>query len=388
MAITVALGANVPAHAADGLESAMGKALFERQWIGAPASTHSADGLGPLFDARACSSCHVDGGAGEASTADGGTLIGSGIIVRLGNDEPYGSDPDYGTQLQQRALQGIAAEARITLRWIMADKRRTPKLVIEDLGYGPLAPETRASIRRAPSLRGAALIAAVGDDEILAREDPADRDGDGISGRANRIENGAGGRVIGRFGWKASEPTLDDQAARAFSRDMGLSTPKLTDPAGECTEAEPACRNAPHGGTREAPEVPGTLVSLVLDYIATLSPPKRALNRPGEAAFTQAGCGSCHAGSIRSDLLLHDMGPGLADGVREGDAAGAEWRTAPLLDVAGSLGRGGLLHDARARSVAEAVSWHDGEGARARNAYLALAPEERAALDRYVMGEE
>ena len=376
-----------PAHAQDGLDSAMGQAIFEREWAGAPASTKSSDGLGPLFDARACASCHVKGGAGIATLSNTGSLIGTGMILRLGNADPAYADPVYGQQLQLRALQGHAAEARAKLDWVERGDLRAPHVQLDDFGYDALAGASKISMRRAPSLKGASLIARIPQDEILAREDVDDRDHDGISGRANWFEDANGHRVLGRFGWKASEPTLLDQSVRAFSRDLGLSTPVLPAPWGECTEREHTCRAAPHGGTLKRPEVSSALVGYVLDYLAILPPPNRASNDAGQQAFHKAGCDGCHAGPLLSDLLVHDMGEGLADGIAEGGAAPQEWRTAPLLDPAASLQRGGLLHDARARSVSEAVSWHDGEAARARLHYHALSHKERTALDSYVKGE-
>ena len=365
----------------------MGKAIFERQWVGAPASTKSADGLGPIFDARACSSCHAQGGAGIATMSNTGSLIGTGMILRLGNADPDARDPVYGRQLQLRALQEQRAEARAHLDWVARGSLRAPKLTLDDFGYGPLASGIAVSLRRAPSLKGIARIAEIPEADILAREDPDDRNHDGISGRANWITDKEGHRALGRFGWKASEPTLAAQTARALSRDMGLSSPLLPAPWGECTEAEKACRAAPQGGTLEDPEVSEELVDYVLDYLGALAPPARANDEDGRKAFAAIGCAGCHAGPVRSDLLLHDMGEGLADGVAEDDASPSEWRTAPLLDVAASLKRGGLLHDARARSIEEAVGWHDGEARAARLNYTHLSQNARAALDAYVLGE-
>lgn len=376
-----------PARAQDGLENAMGKAIFERQWVGAPASTKSADGLGPLFDARSCSSCHIQGGAGIATMSNTGTLIGTGMILRLGNADPEARDPVYGTQLQLRALQGQAAEARAHIDWVARGALRAPQLTLDDFGYGPIATGIAVSLRRAPSLKGIARIADIPQTDILARQDPDDANHDGISGRANWIDDGAGHKVLGRFGWKASEPALAAQTARALSRDMGLSSPLQPAPWGECTAAEQACRTAPQGGTFKAPEVSQELVDYVLDYLGALKPPARDADDTGRKAFETTGCAGCHAGPVLSDLLLHDMGDGLADGVAEAEASPREWRTAPLLDVAASLKRGGLLHDARARSIEEAVAWHDGEARGARLNYTHLPEHARAALDAYVLGE-
>jgi CxxC motif-containing protein (DUF1111 family) len=180
----------------------------------------------------------------------------------------------------------------------------------------------------------------------------------------------------------------------AFSRDIGLSTRLDPAPWGDCTKAERACRAGPHGSQDGEPEVADELLALVVRYVSDLPPPPAGLPA-NEKLFAATGCTACHATlhlangmpvGAYTDLLLHDLGSGLNDGIAEGAAPPGFWRTAPLWDVAGSLKIGGLLHDGRARNVAEAVEWHAGEAASARARFRALTPADKAALVAFVGG--
>jgi CxxC motif-containing protein (DUF1111 family) len=181
----------------------------------------------------------------------------------------------------------------------------------------------------------------------------------------------------------------------AFSRDIGLSTRLHPEPWGDCTPAERACRAGPHGAENGAPEVADVMLDMIVAYVASLPPPAPAKPSPGAKIFAQTGCAACHATlhlangtpvPAYTDLLLHDMGAGLSDGMAEGAADSWSWRTAPLWDVAGSLKLGGLLHDGRARNVAEAVEWHGGEASAAHAAFHALSAPDKAALVAFVSG--
>ena len=378
------LFASLPAHAADGLDAAAGRALFERSWISAPSSQHSDSGLGPLYDARSCNACHAGGGAGHVS----GNAVGAGMIVRLGSSDGH-PDPIYGEQLQTRALPGIAPEAELSIGWDIRAGRRVPTLDIARLHYGSFDPQTRAGVRRAPSLFGLALLAQIPDAEILSHAK-----NDGTSGKPGWVVSSSGERKLGRWGWKATSPDLTTQVEAAFQRDFGMSTSGRPGAYGECTARETACRNAAHGAEIEAPD---TVRDLIVAYLLALPPPQA--NAPpshrGFAVFRDAGCLGCHAVlktasgqdvPAYTDLLLHDLGPGLDDGIAEGAAKPGEWRTAPLWDVAESLARGGLLHDGRARSIAEAVSWHGGEASRARTTFNALSSNDRKVLEAFLLG--
>ena len=255
---------------------------------------------------------------------------------------------------------------------------------------------------------GVGLLDAVPAAEILAWADPEDTDGDGISGRPNLVTRLDGpGLRLGRFGWKAGLATLDAQIAQAFRDDLGLSTPLLPNPAGDCTAAQPDCREAPHGVAVDDPfEVPADLFAALSFAQHHGAVPGQTGDMPeavarGSLLFREIGCAACHRPSLRtaesgvspalagqtiwpySDLLLHDMGPALADGASQGLATGREWRTAPLwgLGVWRALNpEAGLLHDGRARTVTEAILWHGGEAHAPGSAFQALAAEDRAAL--------
>ena len=264
------------------------------------------------------------------------------------------------------------------------------------------------SPRVAPQMIGLGLLEAVPEEDILARADPDDADGDGISGRPNRVlSEETGAPMLGRFGWKAGQPTIREQSASAFSGDIGISTAVLPDGWGECTEAQAGCRAAPHGG---APEADDTVLDLVTFYSRNLAvPARRDLDDPevlrGKALFYEAGCAACHAPKFvtarlpdrpeqsfqliwpYSDLLLHDMGEGLADHRPEARASGTEWRTAPLWGIGLTetvTGRASFLHDGRARTLLEAVLWHGGEAQAARDRVVAMDAGEREALVRFL----
>jgi CxxC motif-containing protein (DUF1111 family) len=377
------------AVAAPSLDLAIGKRLFERNWVSAPSSTKSDDGLGPLYDAPSCASCHQQNPSGEVDE----TSTPPGLVVRLGNASGTG-DPVYGWQLQTRGVAGQTPEANPDIQWAVKNGLRTASITPYHLGYGALAPDTRMGLRRAPSLKGVGLLAQIPDSEILRRADSDDANHDGIAGRAPWLTVD-GKRVLGRFGWKATQPGLTVQTAMAFSRDIGLSTRLDPAPWGDCTQTERACRAGPHGAEKGEAEVADMLLDLVSNYVAALPPPPPAKPGAGEKLFTDTGCAACHATlhladgmpvPAYTDLLVHDLGPGLNDGISEGAAKPGVWRTAPLWDVAGSLKIGGLLHDGRARNVAEAVEWHAGEAAAARARFRALSPSDKAALVAFLSG--
>jgi CxxC motif-containing protein (DUF1111 family) len=386
----LSLAAAAPLLTGASLDLAIGKRLFERNWVSAPSSTKSDDGLGPLYDAPSCAACHVE----KAPSKIDETSTPVGMVVRLGNARGT-ADPVYGSQLQTRGVAGQVPEANPDIRWTAKDRvLRTATVTLHSLGYGPLAKDTRVSLRRAPSLKGIGLLAQVPDSEILKLADSEDKNHDGIAGRAPWIMVN-GKPVLARFGWRATQPSLASQTAMAFSRDIGLSTRLNPEPWGDCTPVERACRAGPHGAEPGEPEVADQLLDLIVNYVAALPPPSLPKSKAGEALFVQAGCSACHATlhlangksvAAFTDLLLHDMGAGLGDGIEEGAADPWFWRTAPLWDVAGSLKVGGLLHDGRARNVAEAIEWHEGEAIGARTRFQSLSESDKAALVAFVSG--
>jgi CxxC motif-containing protein (DUF1111 family) len=278
---------------------------------------------------------------------------------------------------------------------------RRPVHDLEDLAYGEVSVETVLGPRLAPPVFGAGLLEAIPETDLLDLADLEDGDGDGVSGRPNRVENLATGDVvIGRFGWKANVATVEDQVASAFIGDIGITSPLFPDET--CTEVQVECAEAPNGGS---PEISREIFDQVVFYNRTLAvPARRDLEDPdveaGARLFEQTGCVSCHqprhetgvtdiealSGQVIypfTDLLLHDMGPDLDDGRPDGEASGAEWRTPPLWGIGLTEtvnGHLNFLHDGRARSLEEAILWHGGEAEGARNAFMALSAEQRSQL--------
>lgn len=392
----------------------VGNAIFNRGWVTAPASVADFDGLGPLFNAASCSGCHFKDGRGRPPEEPDEAFLSMLVRLSVPGLGPHGEpvpEPSYGDQLQGEAILGVPREgfARITYEEVagaFADGTgytlRRPTVTIERLGYGPLAPGAMLSARVAPVVIGLGLLEAIPEADILARADPDDRDGDGISGRPNRVWDAAKqATVLGRFGWKANQPSLAQQNLGAFAGDMGITSALF--PEEGCTAAQAECAKALTGPT---PQLAGSLADDVLFYTQTLAVPARRdvddpVVRRGRALFAEARCSSCHVPrwttgelpgfpelsrqTIRpyTDLLLHDMGPELADGRPDFEASGTEWRTPPLwgIGLVRTVNRHELfLHDGRARGFAEAILWHGGEAARSRDHFKAMPRADRDAL--------
>ncbi|HET8792126.1 MAG TPA: di-heme oxidoredictase family protein, partial [Modicisalibacter sp.] len=322
--------------------------------------------------------------------------------------------PVYGSQLQTAAIPGMQPEADLeidyrTLTVALADdsqvELREPIYHIRNPNYGPLPDELMISPRVAPPMIGLGLLQAIPDVAIVTSADPDDSNADGISGRPNRVWNRATKKtVLGRFGWKASEPNIRQQSMGAFAGDMGLTSHLF--PTTDCTAIQ-GCDGVANGGT---PEVSGKIADFITFYASSLAvPQRRNLDDPtvmqGAELFNAIGCAACHTprhttGEIPgrpalssqviwpySDLLLHDMGPGLADGRPEFLADGSEWRTPPLwgIGLAQQINPlAGFLHDGRARTLEEAILWHGGEARPARERYKALEKSARDALIRFL----
>lgn len=405
LALTLALAAT-PALALDSLDVHIGKALFKRAWVPAPSSTTADDGLGPLFDARSCASCHPASGRARAVFDAKGQVDGRGVILMIGQADGA-ADPVYGRRLQIDAVPGLAPEGIIAItETALPDGRRQRVPRLDALAYGPLDARSGLSLRVAPDLHGRGAMAAVSDATLLAIEAEQAKGADGVRGHARRIPQPDGSVRIGRFGWKASQPDLAGQSAEAFFLDMGMSNSRHPAPSGDCTPAQAACLAAPHGSRAPAAdgspglEIGDEVLNRVVAYVASLQVPAPALLpqaavERGAELFAKAGCATCHrpelptadGGQARlfSDLLLHDMGPELGDTMPEPGAGASQWRTAPLAGVSQALTHDtGLLHDGRARSVAEAVRWHGGEAAGAAARFQALPAREQAILLKYV----
>ncbi len=364
---------------ASALDEAIGRALFRRAWVPAPSSTTGNDGLGPLFNARSCAACHRGLDRAPVSLDDTGTVISQGLVVRL-SDRAGRGDPVYGHQLQTSGLPGIEPEGRV--------QAQTTGYRATDLAYGPLAPDTRQGARAAPALHGLGELDAVSDTAIvaLAREAQAR----GAKGRVHWVSDESGNPRVGRFGWKASRATLKGQVETAFLLDLGLSTDHHREAGGDCTVAEDACLAAPHGGSAGSAEISDEITGRITAYLASIAPAAAAQDARGAELFAMTGCASCHLptlpgphGPVRAftDLLLHDLGPGLDGGATEPGVSPTEWRTAPLWGLSRILhSRAGLLHDGRAATVEEAVEFHGGEGGPSALRFRSLAKKDRERL--------
>lgn len=378
---------------ADELDPLAGKALFDRKWVQAPASTNSADGLGPLFNAQSCATCHKNGNGARFSMIDG-VLGVAGFVVRLGDARGV-ADPVLGRQLQDHAIPGLVPEARIDPYLAPAPQGLTRMLANITFNGPAPAPGTREEFRVAPSLVGRGMIARVAQSEIVARAEIEKRDGDGIAGRVRIVQTPEGSRV-GRFGLKATGVSILDQTADAAMLDMGLSSPLRPFPYGDCTEAQTQCRANANGRSSESDgeEISRAMVEMVADYVATFQAKPVLANPQGERLLSELGCASCHVPTLKSesgeplpvftDLLLHDMGDELAGAFPDSFATANEWRTAPLIDLAAQKGRRRYLHDGRAATLDEAIRWHGGEAVKAKQRYLELPAEDKARLIDYL----
>jgi CxxC motif-containing protein (DUF1111 family) len=361
-------------------ELRMGKQRFTEPW----------SQRGPWSDAATCADCHFLDGRGPAPDGPASAPV---QLLRLGNASG-GGDPRYGRQLRRHG-HGVPAPGGFVVEWEevagrypsgegFALRRPRPRLTV--LAHGALHESTRISLRMPPAMVGLGLLEAVPEEALLALADPADEDGDGISGRAQRGRDPLTGRpALGRFGWKAGQPSLSSQAAAALAEDLGVVSPLAGAGDAEITAEE---------------------VTALVRYLRGLGVPGRRdwaapTVRRGQARFAEIGCARCHLPRLTTgvlpgwpelsgqairpytDLLLHDLGAELDDRVTEGEASGREWRTAPLWGL-GLLpvvsGEPGLLHDGRARTAEEAILWHGGEAEPARERWKALPRVEREAL--------
>ncbi len=392
----------------------VGNSFFNQNWVTAPSSTTARDGLGPLFNSRSCAGCHFKDGRGRAPEYDGESP--TGLLIRLSIPErdlhgAYLPDPVYGGQFQDNAIEGIPAEGVMRIEYTEIEgtyadgtpySLRQPTYILEDLNYGDMHPEIMLSPRVASQMIGMGLLEAIPESTLLELADPNDVDGDGISGRPNYVWDVINNQMtIGRFGWKANEPTVQQQVAGAFNGDIGIVTGIFQHD--HCTDVQVDCVNAPHGGDVEISD--DDLAKVVIYSSSLAVPAQRDYDDPdvirGREIFEEAGCSSCHIPTLETgihltlpvfsnqvihpytDLLLHDMGDGLADDRPDFQASGHEWRTPPLWGIGlfeTVNGHTYYLHDGRARNLEEAIIWHGGEAQSARDYFLELSVDERAAL--------
>jgi len=420
-----------------------GFSFFRDPWLAAPSATGNRDGLGPLFNTRSCVDCHTAGS--RANIDQPGQILPLSLVVRLGSKDPKnkGVDPVYGGQIQPRAMSYRLTDAEILKKHAYTDnvgeawldksyskvqghfatdskdintKGETyellkPNYQLTKLAYGELAPHIGLSVRLAPNIFGMGLLNAINVNDLLQQEDIDDLDGNGISAKYNRVPNVITGEIeVGRFGFKAKQPNLHQQVAAAFRDDIGITNSSF--PEETCTATQVACNYASEYGGHSLVdlEIPDNRLDLTVTFNELLGvPPARNLQsktvQAGRTVFYQLKCQQCHTPSYvtdetypvkalakqtiwpYTDLALHDMGEGLADGVHEFDANGQEWRTPPLWGIGlqkDKTGQQRFLHDGRARTISEAILWHGGEAAPAQKAYVALTKQQREALIKFV----
>jgi len=413
------------------LDFKIGNAFFRRIWVSSPASTNASDGLGPLFNARACQRCHIKDGRGHAPSSVDDNAVS--MLMRLSipravdaNEKVLTSpDPVYGGQLQDFSVAGLNAEGEISIDYIEIPielnggevvKLRQPRYEIKKLMYGDLHKEIMLSPRVAPQMIGLGLLEAIDPEDILALQDINDVNKDGISGKANYVwSNAQQTMMLGRFGLKAGQATLTDQNQAAFNGDLGLSTPVHSNAYGDCTSLQEACLRMPNGIDPKSDdsmqvEVSAEIVDQVLHYSRNLAVPARRDEGDvdvlaGKKIFYESNCIACHTPKFitphdtaeqeqarqliwpYTDMLLHDMGEGLADNSPEGLANGQEWRTPPLWGIGLTPlvnEHSQYLHDGRARSLLEAILWHGGEAQESKQKVIDMTNAERDKLLRFI----
>lgn len=397
----------------------VGNSFFNQNWVSAPASTEARDGLGPTFNATSCSACHFKDGRGAPPRTEDEDFLGLLVRISVPGEDSHGGPmpvPGYGDQFNHLSIGGVTAEGRSRVTY--AEVAGTfvdgtpytllrPTYALDELSFGPMPWDVLMSPRVASGVFGLGLLEAIAEADLLAREDPDDLDGNGISGRSNRVwDPKTGQTVMGRFGWKANQPGIEQQNAGAFLGDMGITSPLHAEQ--NCPPEQASCAAATGGGE---PEIDQGKMDDVTLYTQLLAVPARrdwdnAQVKEGKAIFERLACNACHVAQWTTsssaavleelrqqnikpytDLLLHDMGPDLADGRPDFLASGVEWRTPPLwgLGLMHTVnGHTRLLHDGRARNAMEAILWHGGEAQTARDAFRALNTAERGALLRFL----
>lgn len=404
-----------------------GRAAFDRPWV-VFGDSGGDWGVGPTFVADRCSTCHALAGRGLPPPSPQSQL--QAMVVRVsapGTDARGGPKPleNYGDQLQNNALQGqrtqlrfayqpVPAEAalyvdwnehRVTLRDGTEVGLRSPRLKIESLAFGELPAHTLTSLRIASPVFGVGLLEAVPESALLALA--LKQRALGFNGRPNIVWDVANARTaIGRFGWKANQPHVRQQIATAALGDMGVTSSLF--PKQNCPPVQVVCAREVPGNDPELSDV--ALDDLELMALGLAVPAPRNVDdaavKRGGALFAQLQCAVCHVPSLRTmdyfprvpqlskqtiepytDLLLHDMGEGLADGRPDFAAGGRDWRTPPLWGLGLSKRVNGsdvLLHDGRARNVTEAILWHGGEAQRSRDGFADLPKADREAIVAFV----
>jgi CxxC motif-containing protein (DUF1111 family) len=375
-----------------------GDANFDAVFVTAPAVVNP--GLGPLFNNPSCNGCHLRDGRGMPQMGQSLVRVSlpEGIPAEPGGAVPV---PGIGTQVRDQAIFGHRPDAKVTVTWRSetghypdgaAYQLRSPQVKLAQTDpEKPIPANILASLRVPPPVFGTGLLEAVPENEVLAHADAEDRDHDGISGRPNYVWDLQQHRkVLGRFGLKANTPNLLIQTAAAYHNDIGVTNPLFPDAKGKT-------------------DIDQKTLDTTTFYVQTLGVPGRTLGQNsqvqhGEKLFNRANCATCHVATLKTtaadipvlaqqtfqpytDLLLHDMGSGLADDRPDFEASGSEWRTSPLWGlglVQTVLPYSGYLHDGRARTIEEAVLWHGGEAQASKEKFMAMKKQDRADLLKFL----
>ena len=384
-----------------------GKSFFRIPWVEAPSATTARDGIGPLFNANTCINCHPNNGAGVAVKKDG-TMTRS-LLLRLSHKnstdkaclKKCGFKPDstYGAQLSLNGNHNVPFEGSPKVHYEEVKgtyhdgatySLRKPTYTIENLNYGAMDKETVFAPRIGLALMGLGRLELISEKDILAHQDINDSNKDGISGKANYAWSPEYNKtMLGRFTWKASATSVKVQSAAAAHNDMSLTNPLF--PHDNCTDKQKECKKAPKG--KHEFDLPAYRLDAISYYLENLAVPNQREPQKhieGAKLFTSLNCTACHVTTYKtsqgdtihpfSDLLLHDMGEGLADGRSEFLATGNEWRTPPLWGIGlyeKVSGEANYLHDGRARSIEEAILWHGGEAQKSKKSFMALSQKER-----------
>ena len=396
----------------------VGNSFFNQNWVSSPASTTARDGLGPLMNARSCSACHFKDGRGKPFLEEKDNSNGFLIRLSIAGDDGYGGplgDPIYGTQFNDLAINEILDEGDINVSFEYITgayddgetyQLRKPIYSISNLNYGSLSPDVMTSPRIGQQMIGLGLLEAISESDILANVDEFDQDNDGISGRPNYVWDAKNLQTsLGRFGWKANQPNLYQQVAGALVGDLGIKTSLFSTENHTIMQSD--LDTLQDGGIIEIDN--DDLQKMVLYSSSLAVPARRNVTDPavqlGRNIFKTIDCAKCHTVSFNtannhqltylnnqaihpySDLLLHDMGPGLADNRPDFLANGQEWRTQPLWGI-GLIsivnGHTYFLHDGRARNIEEAILWHGGEAENSIKMFKALEKSERESLIKYI----
>lgn len=403
-----------------------GEKVFNTLWIAVPEDQiskwwdlsqpgpgGSEWGLGPTFLAQSCVSCHIQAGRGRTNDEGGGPLFLQSLRLSVPGAGPHGGpnpEPNYGLQIQSfdtSQREGVKfGEGEVHVDWKSVNftfpdgssiALRKPEVRLEKLGFGPLAEGVMMSLRNSQAIVGLGYLEAVSEADILALAKW--QQSLGLNGRPNYVRDDINDKIsLGRFGWKANQPSLRQQLAAAFLGDIG--TTSAIYPAQNCPLAQKDCLAAKHSGK---PELREELWDALTFWTSSLdAPPSRDRDNPavirGEKLFSTVKCAQCHIPELKTgtsalipqlsgktirpytDLLLHDMGPELADDRPDFKASGRDWRTSPLWGIGLSRqvnGSTNFLHDGRARNLLEAIVWHGGEADISRKLFVKLSKEER-----------